>query len=161
MIMDLTREQLLEILSRATQFLFEELDLVIAARHNNRDEGAEVRWVVHKAGNPLRLLNKQGRWETQTLRAYNSDAFIARTRMTLGEAFSLATGILKAQAEACPFCGGKLVGQEAITPLTDDNVTSWMLLWKDIADDVEKGAKFCEKCRRIHWPNTPAAVAAS
>lgn len=48
-------------------------------------------------------------------------------------------------------CGGRLVGKEAITPLTDDNVMSWHRLWADIAQDVDKGAKFCEKCQRIYW----------
>ena len=53
--------------------------------------------------------------------------------------------------ETCE-CGGKLVGEEAITPLTDDNVRSWHRLWYDIAVAVEKGAKFCEQCRQICHP---------
>jgi len=54
------------------------------------------------------------------------------------------------QREICG-CGGKLVGEEAITPLTDDNVMSWHRLWASIAQEVEKGAKFCEKCHKIYW----------
>lgn len=55
------------------------------------------------------------------------------------------------QNETCE-CGGKLVGEEAITPLTDDNVMSWHRLWFDITQEVQKGAKFCEKCHKIYYP---------
>ena len=46
--------------------------------------------------------------------------------------------------EVCE-CGGKLVGEEAITPLTDENVMSWFRLWYDIEEAVKKGAKFCKR----------------
>ena len=47
-------------------------------------------------------------------------------------------------------CGGKLVGGEGITPLTDDNVMSWHRLWGDIDEEVGKGGKFCETCHRVY-----------
>lgn len=55
-------------------------------------------------------------------------------------------------------CGGRLVGEEEITPLTDDNPMSWHRLWYDIAKEVEKGARFCERCHRIYYlPSLPQA----
>ena len=53
--------------------------------------------------------------------------------------------------ETCK-CGEKLVGKEAITPLTDDNTMSWHRLWFDISAAVEKGARFCKRCRLIYYP---------
>lgn len=47
-------------------------------------------------------------------------------------------------------CGGRLVGEEGITPCTDDNVMTWHRLWYDISRAVEKGAKFCERCHQIY-----------
>jgi len=62
-------------------------------------------------------------------------------------------GIGEKPNEIC-VCGGKLVGQEAITPLTDDNVMSWHRLWSDISDiemeEIRKGAKFCAKCHSVY-----------
>jgi len=89
-------EELKKRLARASEFRFEEADLVISMRLNNRDEGSAIRWVIHRVGKPNLLCNTHGLWETQTRKAYRSDSFVGRTRMTLDEAFELVTSFLPA-----------------------------------------------------------------
>lgn len=88
-----------ELLEHASEFYFQgsDKDLAVAARFNNRDEGPEVRWVVHEAGKPNPLVNVRGDWEIQTEESYQDDAFINRTRMSLDEAFALVKRSLAAQ----------------------------------------------------------------
>src|SRR3989344_7772417 len=83
-----------ERLGRATEFTFEEIDVVIAARFNKRAEGAGMHWVIHRVKDPKRFLNREGRWETQEEKAYSSSAFIERTRMFLDEAFAIVEKLL-------------------------------------------------------------------
>ncbi len=83
-----------EMLARATTFTFEEIDVTIQARFNNRDEGPEIQWIVHQEEDSKRLLNTVGKWETETDKRYQDDDFIDRTRMSLEGAFALVDKLL-------------------------------------------------------------------